>query len=51
MSNLSGLALALIAHLWMGDGPGAWRWATVAGMLWGLSYFIRRRLQAMPAGA
>jgi hypothetical protein len=32
------LASALIAHLAVGDGPEAWSWAAVTGVLWGLSY-------------
>jgi hypothetical protein len=45
------LASALIAHFAVGDGPQAWAWAAGAGVLWGLSYFFWRRLQARPAGA
>jgi hypothetical protein len=30
----------------VGDGPEAWGWAVGAGVLWGLSYFFWRRLQA-----
>jgi hypothetical protein len=33
------------------DGPEAWGWAAAAGVLWGLSYFFWRRLQATPASA
>ena len=40
------LASALIAHLSVGDGPEAWGWAAATGVLWGLSYFFWRRLQA-----
>ena len=40
------LASALIAHLSVGDGPDAWVWAAATGVLWGLSYFFWRRLQA-----
>ena len=40
------LASALIAHLSVGDGPEAWGWAAGTGVLWGLSYFFWRRLQA-----
>jgi hypothetical protein len=40
------LASALIAHLAVGDGPEAWGWAAGDGVLWGLSYFFWRRLQA-----
>ena len=43
------LASALIAHLSVGDGPEAWGWAAATGVLWGLSYFLWRRLQATPA--
>jgi DoxX-like protein len=43
------LGSALIAHLSVGDGPEAWGWAAGTGVLWGLSYFFWRRLQAMPA--
>jgi hypothetical protein len=45
------LAPALIAHLSVGDGPEAWGWAAATGVLWGLSYFFWRRLQATPASA
>ena len=45
------LASALIAHLSVGDGPEAWAWAAGTGVLWGLSYFFWRRLQATPASA
>jgi hypothetical protein len=44
------LASALIAHLSVGDGPEAWGFAAATAMLWGLSYFFWRRLEAMPAG-
>jgi hypothetical protein len=43
------LVSALIAHLAVGDGPDAWGWAVGTGVLWSLSYFFWRRLQAMPA--
>ena len=43
------LASALIAHLAVGDGPEAWGFAAGTGVLWGLSYFFWRRLQATPA--
>ena len=45
------LASALIAHLSVGHGPEAWGWAAATGVLWGLSYFFWRRLQAAPASA
>jgi hypothetical protein len=40
------LASALIAHFSVGDGPEAWGWAAGTGVLWGLSYFSWRRVQA-----
>ena len=40
---------ALIAHIAVGDGPEAWGWAAGTGVLWGLSYFFWRRLDAAPA--
>ena len=40
------LGSALIAHLSVGDGPEAWGWPAATGVLWGLSYFFWRRLQA-----
>ena len=40
------LGSALIAHFSVGDGPAAWGWAAATGVLWGLSYFFWRRLQA-----
>jgi hypothetical protein len=42
------LASALIAHVSVGDGPEVWGWAAATGVLWGLSYFFWRRLQATP---
>ena len=45
------LGSALIAHLSVGDGPEAWGWAAGTGVLWGLSYFFWRRMEAMPASA
>jgi hypothetical protein len=42
------LASAVIAHLSVGDGPEAWSWAVGTAVLWGLSYFLWRRLQAAP---
>jgi hypothetical protein len=42
------LASALIAHLSVGDGPDAWGWAAGTAVLWSLSYFFWRRLQAVP---
>jgi hypothetical protein len=43
------LASALIAHLAVGDGPEAWGFAAGTGVLWGLSYFFWRRLEATRA--
>src|ERR1700694_893938 len=45
------LVSALVAHLAVGDGVEAWSWAAATGVLWGLSYFSWRRLQATPASA
>jgi hypothetical protein len=45
------LGSALIAHLSIGDGREAWGWAAGTGVLWGLSYFFWRRVQATPASA
>ena len=42
------LGSALIAHLSVGDGPGAWGWAAGTGVLWGLSYLLWRARQ-LPA--
>jgi len=44
------LASALIAHFSVGDGAAAWSWAAGTSVLWILSYFLWRRLQAAPAG-
>src|SRR5580698_1342760 len=40
------LGSAIIAHLAVGDGPEAWVWAVGTFVLWGLSYFFWRRLEA-----
>jgi len=40
---------AVIAHLAVGDGPEAWSWSAGTAALWGLSYFLWRRLHAGPA--
>jgi hypothetical protein len=45
------LVSALIAHFAVGDGPEAWGWAAVTGVLWGFSYLFWRRMQATPATA
>ena len=42
------LVSALIAHFAVGDGPEVWGWAAGSGALWGLSYFLWRRLQTTP---
>ena len=42
---------ALIAHFAVGDGPEAWGFAAGTGVLWGMSYFFWRRLEATPARA
>jgi hypothetical protein len=43
------LGSAMIAHRAVGDGPEAWGWAAGTLMLWGISYFFWRRLQAARA--
>ena len=45
------LVSAIIAHREVGDGPEAWAWAAGTGVLWGLSYFLWRRLEATQARA
>src|SRR6186713_253785 len=40
------LVSAIIAHLAVGDGAQAWGWAAATLVLWGMSYFFWRRLQA-----
>jgi hypothetical protein len=40
------LVSAVIAHLAVGDGPEAWGWAAVTGLLWAISYVLWRRKQA-----
>src|SRR6185369_10430178 len=45
------LASALWAHFSMGDGPEVWSWSAATGVLWGVSYFLWRRLQAVPQAA
>jgi hypothetical protein len=40
---------ALVAHFAVGDGVEAWGWAAGTGVLWALSYFYYRRLQASVA--
>ncbi len=41
---------AIIAHVSVGDGVQAWGWAAGTALLWALSYFFWRRLQAAPSG-
>ena len=43
------LGSAVLAHVAVGDGPQAWGWAAATGVLWGLSYWFWRRLEATPA--
>ncbi len=43
------LVSAIIAHVSIGEGIKAWGWAAATGVLWGLSYFFWRRLQASSA--
>jgi hypothetical protein len=45
------LVSALIAHLAVGDGPEAWGFAAGTAVLWALSYFFWRRLDAAAARA
>jgi len=45
------LVSALIAHLSIGDRPAALAPSTITSLLWLLSYFFWRRLQATPASA
>jgi len=45
------LASALVAPHRGGDGPEAWSFAAGTSVLWGLSYFFWRRMQAAPASA
>jgi hypothetical protein len=39
------LGSALIAHFAVGDGPDAWGWAAGTAVLWGILYFLWRRLE------
>ena len=41
------LGSALIAHFAVGDGVEAWGFAAGTSVLWGLSYYFWRRLEAM----
>ena len=40
------LSSAILAHLAVGDGPEAWGWAAGTSVLWALSCFFWRRLEA-----
>jgi len=40
------LCSALIAHFSAGDGPEAWSFAAGTSVLWGLSYFLWRRVDS-----
>ena len=42
------LGSALIAHFAVGDGPEAWGFAAGTSVLWGLSYYLWRRLETVP---
>jgi hypothetical protein len=43
------LGSAILAHLAVGDGVAAWGWAAATGVLWALSYFFWRRIEATRA--
>ena len=43
------IASAVIAHIAVGDGAEVWSWAAATGVLWGLSYFFWRKVQATPS--
>ena len=45
------LLSALIAHFSIGDRPAALAPSAITSVLWGLSYYFWRRLQAMAASA
>jgi hypothetical protein len=40
------LVSALIAHISIGEGAGAWGWAAGTAVLWALSFFFWRRIRA-----
>jgi hypothetical protein len=44
------LGSAVIAHLALGEGPESWGWGAGTSVLWGLSYFLWRRLHVSQAG-
>ena len=41
------LVSALITHLSLGQGPQSWGPSAITSVLWGLSYFFWRRMQAV----
>ena len=43
------LISALITHFSLGQGPRSWSPSAITSVLWGLSYFFWRRLQAKQA--
>ena len=43
------LCSALIAHISIGEGANAWGWAAGTAVLWALSFFFWRRIQARRA--
>lgn len=45
------LGSALVAHFALGDALEVWIWAAGTSVLWAISYFLWRRLQAAPARA
>lgn len=40
------LGSALVAHFSVGDAPPVWGWAAATSVLWALSYFLWRRMEA-----
>jgi DoxX-like family len=44
------LVSAVIAHVSIGEGPEAWGWAAGTSVVWALSYFLWRRLEAKADG-
>jgi hypothetical protein len=42
------LGSALVSHFALGDPPAVWGWAAGTCVLWAVSYFFWRRLQAAP---
>jgi hypothetical protein len=45
------MSFTAYAQLRLPQVAEAWGWAAATGVLWGLSYFFWRRLQATPASA